>query len=77
MSIDLTITARRDGTGDDDGMRVGELEEACRTLRNLGATSETALTVVPNRAHRVRTITATVPGYPTPTAPTGPGPAGD
>lgn len=62
MSIDLTITARNDGTGPDYGMALGELEEACATLRSLGAAADTQLTVVPNRAHRLRTLTATVPG---------------
>lgn len=66
MSIDLTITARQDGTGPADGMRVGELEKALATLRSLGAEDDTVLIVVPNRAHRLRTITATVPGQPAP-----------
>jgi hypothetical protein len=64
MSIDLTITARQDGTGPTDGMALGELEDTLATLRSLGATAHTHLVVVPNRAHRIRTITATVPGTP-------------
>lgn len=64
MSIDLTITARNDGTGPADGMRVAELETALATLRSLGAGDDTMLVVVPNRAHRLRTLTATVPGTP-------------
>jgi hypothetical protein len=63
MSIDLTITARTDATGPGDGMRLGELEQTCRTLRDLGADDETPLTVVPNRAHRLRTLSANVPGH--------------
>jgi hypothetical protein len=58
MSIDLTITARQDGTGPDDGMALGELEDTLATLRSLGATARTHLVVVPNRAHRVDAIAA-------------------
>lgn len=56
--IDLTITARRDGTGDDDGMRLAELERTLAALRRNGGADDTLLDVRTNRAHRVRTVTA-------------------
>lgn len=58
--IDLTITAHQDGTGPEDGMRLGELEATLRTLRQNGGQGDTLLTVATNRAHRVRTVGATV-----------------
>lgn len=58
MSLDLTITARQDGTEDDDGMRLGELERTCARLRRNGGSDDTHLDVRTNRAHRVRTVTA-------------------
>jgi hypothetical protein len=56
--IDLTITARVDGTADTDGMALGELERALAALRRNGAHDGTRLDVRTNRAHRIRTITA-------------------
>jgi hypothetical protein len=56
--IDLTITARNDGTADTDGMALGELERALTALRRNGATDTTLLDVRTNRAHRVRQVTA-------------------
>jgi hypothetical protein len=56
--IDLTITARNDGTGDDDGMRLAEIERTLRGLRRNGAVDDTRLDVRTNRAHRIRQITA-------------------
>jgi hypothetical protein len=56
--IDLTITARNDGTGDTDGMALAEVERALRGLRRNGATDDTLLDVRTNRAHRIRQITA-------------------
>jgi hypothetical protein len=56
--IDLTITARTDGTADTDGMPLGELERALAALRRNGATDTTLLDVRTNRAHRVRQVTA-------------------
>lgn len=56
--IDLTITARSDGTGDDDGMHLDEVERALAALRRNGATDDTRLDVRTNRAHRIRQITA-------------------
>lgn len=65
MSIDLTITARQDGTEDTDGMALGELLDTLETLRRNGGDATTRLHVVVNRAHRVRTVTASVtPGQP-------------
>lgn len=56
--IDLTITARQDGTGDTDGMPLGELERTLARLRRNGATDATRLDVRTNRAHRIRQVTA-------------------
>lgn len=56
--IDLTITAQADGTGDADGMRLGELERTVARLRANGATDSTHLDVRTNRAHRIRKVTA-------------------
>jgi hypothetical protein len=56
--IDLTITARNDGTGDTDGMALGEVERALAALRRNGAGDDTLLDVRTNRAHRIRQITA-------------------
>lgn len=62
MTIDLTITARNDGTTDADGMKLGELRRALDTLVANGGDDHTPLAVVSNRAHRVRTVSATVAG---------------
>jgi hypothetical protein len=56
--IDLTITARADGTGDTDGMPLGELERCLAAIRRNGGTDDTRLDVRTNRAHRIRTVTA-------------------
>lgn len=76
--IDLSITARQDGTGDEDGMRLGELERTLSRFRLNGATDETLLDVRTNRAHRVRQVTAvdldTPPAEPLPLGHTPPAP---
>jgi hypothetical protein len=72
--IDLTITARNDGTEDSDGMRLAELERTLAAIRRNGGTDDTALDVRTSRTHRVRTVTAldlddTPPAEPLPDAP--------
>lgn len=56
--IDLTITARNDGSAETDGMALAELERTCAALRRNGADDGTVLDVRTNRAHRIRSVTA-------------------
>jgi hypothetical protein len=56
--IDLTVTARQDGTEDADGMRLGELERTLAAIRRNGGTDDTMLDVRTNREHRIRSVTA-------------------
>lgn len=58
--IDLTITARNDGTAEDQGMTLVEIERACATLRRNGGTDDTHPWVQTSRVHRIRTISAEV-----------------
>ena len=56
--INLTITAQADGTGEEHGMALAELERTCALLRANGGADDTQLDVRTNRAHRIRSITA-------------------
>jgi len=58
--VHLTITARNDGTGELDGMTLGELEGALARIRLNGGQDDDPLDVRTNRAHRVRQVTADV-----------------
>lgn len=58
MTLNLTVTARQDGTGEADGMRLAELERTLAAIRRNGGTDDTMLDVRTNREHRIRTVTA-------------------
>ena len=63
--IDLTVTAAADGTGDDDGMSVGELASALDRIRAAGASEHLLPYVRVNRAGRVRSIGVLIDTTPT------------
>ena len=52
-NLDLTIPAEQQGTGEDDGMPLGELEDALQAARTAGAKDSTKLKVKVNRNGRV------------------------
>jgi hypothetical protein len=65
--IDLTITARSDGTGDDDGMSLAELADALHRIQAAGASPHLLPFVRVNRHGRIRSVGAVIDT--TPTAP--------
>lgn len=58
--ITMSSTADQDGTSNDDGMRLAEVERACARARQLGAGDDALLRVRVNRSLRVRTFTVDV-----------------
>lgn len=59
--IEVKIGAKQDGTGDDDGMRLEELEAALTTIAvTSGAGPSTRLRVEVNRKGHVRSITGQI-----------------
>lgn len=59
--IDLKISAAQDGTGDDDGMRLGELEDALAAIRSVeGAGRLTRVRIEVNRKGHARSVTGQI-----------------